>query len=206
MQWAEVNRTNPDLLSYIAGPVTNKFSYYVLYKYKYFRSSTTQSALPKVVKHERTGELSSLWVWTICSQCLPRLWPADQLLRYIFSYMQLLLLDRAATVARWRYKSVSLLLSTRNGKEAQCRWPPASTIFCRRFSAMCDSDRGSWRQHSNRFGVYGWPSYSHFVVSGVYWPPVLNIRRGSTEDVRVPVYCDAVTSCWSITFRNVANH
>ena len=71
---------------------------------------------------------------------------------------------------------------------------------------MCYSDRRIWRQHSSRSGVYGWPSYSYFVVSGAFWPPVLNKCRGSTEDVRVLVYWDVVTSCWSISCRNVGNH
>lgn len=34
----------------------------------------------------KTGELSSLWVETICSKCLPRQRPADRHLSYIFSH------------------------------------------------------------------------------------------------------------------------
>lgn len=53
-----VHTMNSVLLSYIAGPVTNKSSDYGLDNYKHFRSSTQPTHTKVVKEHVRTGELN----------------------------------------------------------------------------------------------------------------------------------------------------
>jgi len=63
------------LLSYIAGPVTNKSSEYGIDNYKHFRSSTQPTHTKVVKEHVRTGELNSTQletfarsVYRVCGQ------------------------------------------------------------------------------------------------------------------------------------------